>query len=165
MKKTAFLGMAVALALIISYVETLIPFSVGIPGIKLGLTNIVIVVLLYCMDWKSALTVSVLRILLAGFLFGSLASILYSLAGGILSLFCMALLKKNGKFSVTGISIAGGAAHNIGQITAAFLVVENLNLFYYLPVLLLSGVLTGMAVGITAGEICKRIARQKQILS
>ncbi|MDE7311548.1 MAG: Gx transporter family protein [Eubacterium sp.] len=159
MKQTAYLGLFLALALICSYIESLIPFQFGIPGIKLGLTNIVVLLMLYRMGAKYALAVSVARIFLAGLLFGNLFSILYSLAGGLLSFVCMVLLKQTGKFKVVSISAAGGAAHNLGQVCMAAAVVENLNLFFYYPVLLLAGVVTGVLIGISAQEILLHLPR------
>lgn len=157
MKKTAYLGLFLALALVCSYIESLIPFYFGIPGVKLGLTNIVVLLMLYYAGAKEAVTVSVLRILLAGFMFGNMFSILYSLAGGLLSFFCMALLKRTGRFKIISISAAGGITHNLGQMIVAAAVVENLNLFYYFPVLLLAGVVTGILIGIAAQEILLRL--------
>ena len=157
MKKTAFLGVFLALALICSYVESLIPFYFGIPGVKLGLANIVVVLMLYYTGAKEAFLVSMLRVLLAGFLFGNLFSILYSFAGAAFSFACMYLLKKTGKLHIFSISAAGGAAHNLGQILVAALIVENLNLFYYFPVLLLAGLLTGILIGILSREILIRL--------
>lgn len=155
--KAAYFGVFTALALIFSYVETLIPFQFGIPGVKLGLANLIIVIVLYKTDWKEALLLSIVRIVLAGFIFGSLFSILYSLAGGILSLAVMALLKKKDSFSVMGVSMAGGVAHNVGQLIVAMIVVETYQVGYYLPVLLIAGLITGAVIGIVAGEVLKRI--------
>ena len=137
--RAAVFGVFTALALIFSYVELLIPINFGIPGAKLGLANLVIVIVLYKTDWKEALLLSVVRIILAGFLFGNLFGILYSLAGGILSLAVMTLLKKTGAFSVIGVSMAGGVSHNVGQLIIAMLVVETYAVGYYLPVLLITG--------------------------
>lgn len=156
--KVAYFGVFVALALIFSYVETLIPIHFGIPGVKLGLANLIIVIALYKMKTRDVYMLSVTRVVLAGFLFGNLASILYSLAGGILSLTVMILLKKNGKFSVMGISIAGGVFHNIGQLITAMLVVETFSVSYYFPVLLISGLITGAVIGIVANEMLKRLS-------
>lgn len=161
MKKTAYLGLFLALALICSYVESLLPFYFWIPGVKLGLTNIVVILMLYRMDAGSAFTISALRIFLAGLLFGNLFSILYSLAGGVLSFVCMLLLKKSGKCSILSISAVGGVTHNLGQILMAAAVVENKKLLYYYPVMLLSGVITGVLIGITAQEILLRLPDQK----
>ncbi len=149
--------MFTALALIFSYVETLIPISFGIPGVKLGLANLIIVAALYKMALKEAYLLSVVRVLLAGFLFGNYFSILYSLSGALLSLSVMALLKKNGGFSVIGVSIAGGVFHNIGQLFVAMLAVETFQVAYYVPVLLVAGLLTGLVIGILAQELLRRL--------
>lgn len=155
--KVAYLGVFLALALICSYVESLIPFYFGVPGVKLGLTNVVIVLMLYCLGAKEALTVSVLRVVLAGFMFGNMFSILYSLAGGLLSFLVMWLLKRTKKFGVLPISISGGIAHNIGQIIVAASIVENYNVFYYVPVLLIAGIVTGFLIGVASQELIKRV--------
>ena len=157
MKQTAQLSLFLALALICSYIESLLPFHFGIPGIKLGLANIVVVLMLYCTGAKSALAVSVLRILLSGFLFGNMFSILYSLAGGLASFLCMVLLKRSGRFRIISVSAAGGVTHNLGQIAVAAAVVENRSLFYYYPVLFIAGTLTGIVIGIAAQEILQRL--------
>lgn len=155
--RAAYFGVFTALALIFSYVEMLIPIQFGIPGIKLGLANLLIVIMLYKCGAKEALVLSVVRILLAGFIFGNMFSIIYSLAGGILSLALMNLLKSRGSFSVTGVSIAGGVFHNIGQLLVAMLVVETYRVGYYLPVLLIAGVITGALIGIISGEVLRRL--------
>ncbi len=157
MRRTAYLGLYLALALVCSYIESLIPISFGIPGIKLGLANVVVILVLYDLGAAWAAAVSVLRILLAGFMFGNMFSIIYSLSGGLLSLGCMLLLKKTGKFKIISVSAAGGVTHNLGQIIAAALVVENINLFYYYPVLLTAGVITGVLIGTAAQEIVMRL--------
>ena len=157
--RAAVFGVFTALALIFSYVELLIPINFGIPGAKLGLANLVIVIVLYKTDWKEALLLSVVRIILAGFLFGNLFGILYSLAVGILSLAVMTLLKKTGAFSVIGVSMAGGVSHNVGQLIIAMLVVETYAVGYYLPVLLITGLITGTLIGIAGREMLKRIDR------
>lgn len=159
MKQTAHLGFFLAFALICSYIESLLPFHFGVPGIKLGLTNIVVLLMLYTMGAKYAFAVSVARIFLAGLLFGNLFSILYSLAGGALSFVCMLLLKQTEKFHMISISAVGGAAHNLGQVVMAAAVVENSSLFYYYPVLLLAGVVTGILIGVTAQEILLRLPK------
>lgn len=156
-KRIAFLGVFIALALICSYVESLIPFYFGIPGVKLGLTNIVVVIMLYTIGEKEAFVVSMLRIVLAGFLFGNLFSILYSLAGGLLSFLVMYLIKKFGLLGVVPVSVCGGISHNIGQIVVAAFVVENYNIFYYIPVLLIAGTITGFLIGIVGQEIILRL--------
>lgn len=156
-EKTAYMGLFLALAMICSYVEALLPFSFGIPGIKLGLTNSVVILALYCVGPVEAFGISVLRILLSGLLFGNLFSVLYSLGGGILSFFVMFFLKKKTSLSCFSISCAGGIAHNIGQLIIAALFVQNLAVYYYLPVLLVAGAITGILIGLLAQEIIKRI--------
>ncbi len=156
-KKTAYLGMFLALALVCSYVESLIPFYFGIPGAKLGLTNIVVIILLYQAGAKEAFIVSMLRIVLSGFLFGNLFGILYSLFGGLFSFFCMTFLKRTRRFRVVSVSAAGGVSHNLGQLIIASVIVENWNLLYYFPALLLAGLITGVLIGIAAQEILLRL--------
>ena len=147
--KTAYFGVFTSLALILSYVETLIPISFGIPGIKLGLANLVIVIVLYTYGGKEAFLLSVTRILLSGFLFGNLSMILYSMAGGIFSLAIMVLLRKIGGFSIQGVSIAGGVFHNIGQLLMAGVLMGSHLVVYYTPVILISGVIMGIITGVT----------------
>ena len=159
-RKIAYLGVFLALALILSYVESLIPFYFGIPGVKLGLTNLIVVVMLYCTGTKEAFGVSVARILLAGFLFGNLFSILYILAGGVLSFIVMCLLKKTGRFHVISVSVTGGISHNLGQLIAAAFVVETYDIFYYMPFLLIAGVATGFVIGMLAQEFILRFEKQ-----
>ena len=154
----AYFGVFTALALIFSYVETCIPISFGIPGVKLGLANLMIVIMLYKGTAKEACLLSVVRILLSGFLFGSLFSILYSLAGGILSLAVMIGLKRKNTYSVIGVSIAGGVFHNIGQLIVAMMVVETLSVGYYVPVLLVAGCVTGALIGTVSEAVLKRTA-------
>ncbi|MEI3218357.1 MAG: Gx transporter family protein [Lachnoclostridium sp.] len=155
--KVAYFGVFTALALIFSYVETLIPFQIGIPGVKLGLANLIIVIALYKMNLKETYLLSVTRIILSGFIFGNLFSIIYSLSGGLLSLSVMAFLKKQGGFSVMGISIAGGVMHNVGQLLVAMVIVETFSIIYYIPVLLIAGVITGLVIGVAANEMLKRL--------
>ena len=155
--RVAYFGVFTALALMFSYIETMIPIQFGVPGIKLGLANIMIVIMLYKSSAREALLLSIVRIMLSGFLFGNLSSILYSIAGGVLSLGIMTLLKKQGGFSVIGVSVAGGVSHNVGQLIVAMLVVETYQVGYYFPVLLVAGVLTGLGIGVASQEVLKRI--------
>ena len=157
--KVAYFGVFTALALIFSYVETLIPIHLGIPGVKLGLANLIIVITLYKMGTKESYILSVVRIVLAGFIFANMFSILYSMAGGLLSLTVMVFLKQTDKFSVMGISMAGGVFHNIGQLIMAAIVLESLSITYYLPALLIAGVLTGFLIGFIANEMLKRLSK------
>ncbi len=151
--------MFLALALILSYVESLIPFFFGVPGMKLGLPNLVIVMILYCMGTKEAYLISIVRVLLSGFLFGNLFSIGYSLAGAMLSLTVMMLLKRTGKLKVITVSAIGGICHNIGQLIVAALVVESYNILYYTPVLLIAGLITGIIIGVISQEMILRLGR------
>lgn len=146
-----------ALALILSYVESLIPFYFGVPGMKLGLTNLLVVVVLYRESSKDALLVNLARIFLVGFLFGNGYGILYSLAGGIVSLLVMVLLKRTEKFSVAGVSAAGGVAHNLGQLFIAALAVSNYRVAFYAPVLVGCGCVTGCLIGAASAEVLRRI--------
>lgn len=159
-KKAAYMGMFTALAFVFSYLEFLIPINLGIPGVKLGLANLVTIVALYIMGIKEACTLSLARIVLNSFTFGNPAAMLYSLAGGFLSLLAMAAAQKIKLFSVTGVSVLGGVFHNLGQILAAALVVENAKLLYYFPVLVLSGTLAGTVIGILAAMVIKRLDKQ-----
>ena len=154
-RKIALCAMLMALAMIFSYVEVLIPINLGVPGIKLGIANLVVVVGLFFLPAGEVLMISVARILLMGYLFGNGMSILYSLAGGLLSFLVMLLLKH-----IKGVSIAGGVTHNVAQICVAALVVQNRKLFYYLPALLVAGVITGMLIGILSDRILSAVKRE-----
>lgn len=158
-KKTVTLGFLLALSMILAYIESIIPFTVGIPGAKIGLPNIVAVILLYIYGGREALSVNLLRIVLTGFLFGNLYSILYALAGAICSFCVMAVLKKTGMFSVIGVSIGGGISHNIGQILVAIFVVEAFAPAFYLPLLLIAGVVTGFLTGIVSMQTIGYVRR------
>lgn len=148
--KVAQYGLFAALAILMGYVEMLIPLPLLVPGMKLGLANVIIVIVLYYMDTKSAFFISLVRVLMSGLLFQGFAGLLYSLAGALLSLAVMALLKKTGKVSITGVSVMGGVFHNVGQIIVAAAVVENIKMAYYLPFLLVTGVVTGFVIGAVA---------------
>lgn len=149
-RKIAYAGLFAALAILMGYVEMMIPVPIPIPGVKLGLANVIILIMLYFMDAKSAFFVSLIRVLLSGLLFAGFAGLLYSLAGAMCSFGAMVLLKKSGKCSILGVSVMGGIFHNIGQVVVAALVVENVRMAYYLPFLLVSGVVTGLVIGIVA---------------
>ena len=152
-KKLTISALLVALAMILSYVEVLIPFNFGIPGIKLGLANLVVVVALYLLNARQALMISVVRILLVSFTFGNMAALLYSITGGLLSFAVMVLCRRIKGLSTMSVSVAGGISHNIGQILVAVFVVKNLNLLFYLPVLMIAGIITGLLIGLVAGLI------------
>lgn len=161
-KKIAYLGLLVALAFVFSYVEVLIPVNLGIPGAKLGLANLAIIVALYLLGEKNAFLLSMVRIVLVGLTFGNLASMLYSLAGGILSFLAMVLAKKTKRLSITGVSVLGGVFHNVGQIIVAMLILETSSLIYYLPVLMITGIVAGVLIGILGGMVTKRIQKVVQ---
>lgn len=149
-KKIAYYGLFASLAILMGYVELLIPLPLLIPGMKLGLANVIIVIVMYFLDSKAAFFISLIRVLLSGLLFAGFAGLLYSLAGALFSFVIMAALKKTGGFSIISVSIMGGIFHNIGQIIVAALVVENIKLMYYLPFLLVFGVMTGAVIGVVA---------------
>lgn len=151
------IALLAALALIFSYVEAIIPYTPGIPGIKLGVANLVTVLALYKLSAKHAAAVNGVRIFFAGLLFSGVFGMLYSLAGATLSLLGMMLLKKTNLFSMAGVSMAGGVLHNIGQVLVAALLIADLRIVYYLPVLLLSGTLSGLAIGVAAQLIAARL--------
>ena len=153
--------MLTALALIFSYIEYLIPFNFGAPGIKLGLANIVVVVCIYKMPAKFALMINAARICLSALLFGSIFSAVYALAGGLVSLAVMLILKKTDLFSVIGVSMAGGAAHNMAQLCAAMLLMQTKGIIAYGPVLLLCGMATGIINGLITTLVLKAIGRQQ----
>ena len=157
--RVALSSVMTTLALIFSYVEALIPFNFGIPGIKLGLSNLVILIALYRLGAGYAFTINMIRILLSGLLFGGVSAMLYSLAGGLLSFAVMFLLVKTKLFSPVGVSMAGGVMHNVGQVTDAALVVETGKIYLYLPVLSVTGLITGTILGVAAALILKRLKR------
>ena len=160
-KKVAFLGMCIALSMILSFVESQIPPLMAVPGVKMGLPNIVMVFMLYKIGAKETAIVSILRVFLVGLLFGSFVSTLYSLVGAALSLIGMILLKKTNLFAPVTVSVAGGILHNIGQIATACIVMETAQIAYYLPVLLISGTIAGILIGLTAAMILKRLDKMK----
>ena len=161
MKRTAYrvtlLGVATAAAMVLSYVETLIPVSVAVPGIKLGLANIVTLFLLYKLDWKHAAALSLVRVLLTALLFGNAASLAYSASGAALSLVVMALMKGWGVFSPAGVSMAGAVSHNAGQILMAIALTGTKQIAWWLPPLIISGVVTGLAIGAVGALLISKI--------
>ena len=158
-KWVALYGMLISLAFIFSYIEAVIPIPIPVPGVKLGLANLVSIVGLYTVGIRGTIAVSLVRIVLVGFTFGNLSSMIYSLAGGTVSLIFMILLKKTGKFSQVGVSIMGGIGHNIGQLTAAALITETAGVFYYLPFLMVAGVIAGAVIGLLGGLVTARIQK------
>ena len=160
-KKIAYLGLFTALAMILSFVESQIPALVAIPGIKVGLPNIAIVFVLYKLGAKEAIGISFVRVFLVSLLFGNLQLFTFSLAGAMLSMLGMIALKKTGWFAVITVSIVGGILHNVGQIIAACLWTQTAEIALYLPVLLVSGLLTGGLIGVAAGLMVKRLEKWK----
>lgn len=155
--KLTVMALTTALAMILSFIESQIPAFVAVPGVKVGLANIAVVFALYKLGWKEAVAVSLVRVVLVSMLFGSLASMFYSLAGAALSLIGMGLLKMSGKFTEIVVSVAGGILHNIGQIAMACLILETDVLRYYLPFLILSGTVAGVVIGVISAIMVKRI--------
>ena len=156
-KKLVTLAVTISVAMILSFVESRIPAFVAIPGVKVGLANIAVIFALYKMGWREAIAVSVIRVLLVALLFGSVVSLAYSIAGAAISLSLMILLRKIGIFTEVAVSVVGGITHNIGQILIAFLLLETKVVFYYLPFRMVSGVIAGIAVGVAAALLIKRI--------
>lgn len=156
-RKTAVYGMIIALALVFSYLEAQIPPLFAVPGMKLGLTNIIVLVSLYKLNSGSAMLVNVLRIVLVSFLFGGLSAMLYSLAGGMLSTLVMILLKRTGRFRVVTVSVAGGISHNVGQIMVAMAVMNTAGIAWYLVILWFSGMASGTLIGLLGYELIKRL--------
>ena len=159
-RRLAMRGIMVPFAMILSYLESLIPFNFVVPGAKIGLANTVTVFALLRIGTADALIVSTIRAVLTAVLFGNVVMMVYSLAGGSLSVLIMSLFSRSGKFGVIGISIAGAVSHNIGQCFAASILMRNKNILWYLPALLLYGVISGLVTGIISSELIKRIDLQ-----
>jgi len=156
-KKVSLYGILVSLAFIASYIEVLIPFNFHIPGMKLGLANIAVLIALYTGGTKAGITVSIIRIILVGLTFGNPYSAIYGLSGGVLSLAVMIALKKTDFFGVMGVSMAGGVAHNLGQLLCAMILLKLPAVFTYLSYLMLVGTVTGALIGIIDEEVLKRL--------
>ena len=160
-KKVSLYGILVALAFIASYIEVLIPFNFHIPGMKLGLANIVVLAALYAGGVKAGITVSIIRIILVGLTFGNPYSAIYGISGGVLSLAVMIVLKKTDFFGMMGVSMAGGVAHNLGQLLCAMILLKLPAVFTYLSYLILVGTVTGALIGIIDEEVLKRLPVRK----
>ena len=158
-EKLTKMAMLVALAMIFSYIETLIPVPLPIPGIKLGVANMAIIVVMFTIGYSEAVCVDILRVVLTAMMFGNFNSFIFSISGAVLSIVVMGILKKTDKFSEVGISVAGGVMHNVGQIIAAVFIMETPAIAYYLPVLMISGIVTGVVIGIVAALIIKRVEK------
>ena len=160
-RRLAFLSVAIALSMILSFVESQIPPLSTIPGVKIGLANIVTVFLLYKLGIKEALTVSVIRVLLSALLFGSFVSLMYSAFGAVSALIIMIPAKRFTPFSPIGVSVLGAVAHNAGQILAALILLGNAAIVYYLIPLTVSGLIAGILVGLLGGIVAERISVKK----
>lgn len=156
-KKLTFLAMTISFAMILSYLESRIPAFVAIPGIKIGLANIAIIFTLYKFGVKEAVTVSIIRVFLVSMLFGNPVSLIYSITGAVFSLLVMILLKRFTPLTEVTVSVCGGVMHNVGQIAAASIMLSTNVVIYYLPFLILSGTIAGIAVGIASALLVKRI--------
>lgn len=157
-KKLTTMAMLTAVAMILSYVEAMLP-SIAIPGVKMGLANIAVVFALYRFGWKEAVAISLIRVVLMSLLFTGVAAMLYSLAGAAVSLILMGLLKKVNAFSAVGVSVAGGVGHNAGQVLLAMWMLETGELLYYLPALAISGVISGVLIGLAGGMLVNRMKK------
>lgn len=156
-KKLTILAMTLAVAVVLSFVESQIPPLIAIPGVKLGLANIAIIFILYKSGLRDAIIVSLARIAVIFLIFGGTLALIYSIAGATVSLALMYILKRFTPLSEIGVSVAGGVAHNLAQITVAVFVLDTTQLFFYLPVLLLSGTLAGVVIGIVSALLVKKI--------
>ena len=156
-QRIARYALLTALAMVLSWLESMVPVATAVPGVKLGLTNLVVIFALYRMRLRDAAAISLIRVLLVSMTFGNAYSFAYSFAGAVLSLAVMTLLKKTEKFSMLGVSVAGGVSHNVGQILVAMTVLETAGLIYYLPVLMISGIVAGVCIGVVGAIITKRI--------
>lgn len=163
-KKTAFLGLAAALSLLFSYVEVLMPpLYAAVPGIKLGLPNIVILYLLYALGLRYASFVSLARVAISSLLFGNVMTLAYSAAGAVLSLVVMWLIRKTGFLSEVGVSVAGGVTHNLGQVLVAVLLLDTPQIGYYMLVLTVTGTISGICIGLCGAYLLKRLPFEKFI--
>lgn len=158
-KRIAFLGLFVALAFVLSYIEYMLPINLGVPGAKVGIANLAVMVTLYTIGEKNAIALSIIRVILVGLTFGNVSMMMYSLAGATLSLFVMLIAKKTDKLSMSGVSVLGGVFHNIGQIIVAMFVLETKSLIYYLPFLIVIGTITGVVIGLVSNLVTVRVKR------
>lgn len=155
--RIAYLGMFIAVAMVLSYLESLIPVNIAVPGVKLGLANLAAIVVMYRMSAGDAWLVSLVRIFLSALLFGNMMVMVYSLAGAVLSLIVMTICKKFDLFGVVGVSITGAVSHNAGQVMAAALLMKSGNIMLYIPVLCISGTIAGVCIGIAGAVLIKNL--------
>lgn len=157
-EKIALFGMMTAAAFVLSWIESFLPVFFGVPGIKPGLSNIVTLVSLYVLGIPAAVAITLVRVLLSGFTFGSLYSVIYALSGAVFSLCMEIILKKTGKAGTIGVSVTGGVFHNAGQIAAAVIILGDA-VMYYFPFLVVSGVAAGILTGFISGLVINRIPK------
>ncbi len=161
-KKTAFLGIATSVALILAYIEAILPpIWTAVPGIKVGLPNLIIILVLYCFGFKYAAIVSGVRLAIVTMLFGNAMTLAYSVAGAVLSLAIMGIMKKTDKFSTVGVSIVGAVSHNLGQIIVAIFLFDTIQIGYYMVVLAITGTIAGVFIGVGSNLLLKRISLTK----
>lgn len=156
-RKIALRGLLIATAFVLSWLEMQIPYFFTIPGIKLGLTNLPVIMALYILSPLDAFVINLLRIILVSFTFGNMSALMYSLAGGMLSFVIMLLFKCFTKFSMKFVSVLGGISHNAGQVIVAMLILNNVHIIWYLPYLWISGIVAGIIIGLLSEMITKRI--------
>ena len=161
-KKTAFLGVVTSVALVLSYLEAILPpLYAAVPGVKVGLPNLVIIFILYKYSFKEAFSISLVRVFIVALLFGNVMTLAYSTAGAILSIIVMVLLKKTDKFSTVGVSIAGGVAHNAGQVLVAIFLLDSTQIGYYMIILAITGTIAGVFIGLAGGLLIKKFRKIK----
>jgi len=157
-KYIAFLGICLALSVALSYFERFLPPLIpSVPGIKLGLPNIIVIILMYIKDYKTAFILNIFRVMLSGLLFSGILGMTYGITGAVLSFIVMAVMKKSNMFGTTGISAAGGVFHNLGQICVGAVIVKSIKLFYYFPVLIIFGTISGVIIGYLSGLLINRL--------
>lgn len=158
-KKIAYLGVLTSFALVLSYLERMLPPIVPVPGVKIGLANLVVLTAMYLLGNKYGLFLSIIKCTAVAILFGGISSFLYSISGGLLSFFFMYIFKKMKVFSIVGVSVVGGVMHNLGQIFMAILIIQNIKLIYYFPVLIFSGIIAGIGIGIVCYNVLNYLKR------
>ncbi len=160
-KSTALMAVFASLAIVFSYVEVLIPFNIGIPGIKLGIANIGIILALYILGGREAIVVNFIRIFVIALFFGNIYSFAFSFVGGISATFVMILLKKSKSLNIMTVSVTGAVVHNTGQLLVAFCIVRRVAVLYYSPVLILAGIITGLIIGYISAVVIKKVRLEK----
>lgn len=159
-KKIALLGVLTSVALVLSYLEAMLPpISTAAPGIKMGLPNIIVILLLYKFGLKEALMVSGIRVFIVALLFGNVMTLAYSVAGAVLSLALMTLFKKLNLFSIIGVSIIGGISHNLGQILVAIFLFDTIQIGYYMIILAITGTIAGVIIGVIGSILVKKLEK------